>query len=96
MNREGARFNIRHSLSPPVSVAHPFEHGPALDNGMFMVALAYHAHRQFPDEAFLRSILPALRRGLEFVPRNRGLVFNDPQQPSSTYGFSGYRREGRS
>ncbi len=61
--------------------------GPALDNGMFMVSLVYHYHRNFHDGAYVESVLENLRRGLAFVPRNRGLVFNDAQKPSCSYGF---------
>jgi hypothetical protein len=71
----------------PGAVSHPMGAGPALDNAMFMVALIYHYHRQFHDPEFVRAVVPALRRALSFVPLNRGLVFNDSQLPSCTYGF---------
>lgn len=60
---------------------------PTLDNPMFMVSLVYHYQRHFDDAAFVRAALPALRKGLDWVPRNRGLVFNDAQRPASPYGF---------
>jgi hypothetical protein len=60
---------------------------PTLDNPMFMVSLVYHYHRHFADDAFVKGSLPALRRALDWVPLNRGLVFNDAQRPASTYGF---------
>ncbi|NKB66785.1 MAG: hypothetical protein GKR89_06980 [Candidatus Latescibacteria bacterium] len=74
-------------LYHPGAVDNPLGVLPALDNGMFMVSLVYHYHYHFGDGDFVRSLLPGLRRGLEFIPRNRGLVFNDAQRPSCTYGF---------
>jgi hypothetical protein len=71
----------------PGAVQHPMGAGPALDNAMFMVALVYHYHRHFDDLDFVHATLPLLRHALAFVPLNRGLVFNDPQRPSCTYGF---------
>jgi hypothetical protein len=71
----------------PGPLLHPMGAGPALDNGMFMVALVYHYHKQFHDPQFVRGAVPSLRRALSFVPLNRALVFNDPQLPSCTYGF---------
>jgi hypothetical protein len=71
----------------PLALRGPMGIGPALDNPMFMVSLVYHYHRLFRDGEFVQAALPALRRGLDWVPRNRGLVFNDPQRPSCTYGF---------
>jgi hypothetical protein len=71
----------------PLALRGPMGIGPALDNPMFMVSLVYHYHRLFSDDAFVQAVLPALRHGLDWVPRNRGLVFNDPQRPSCTYGF---------
>ena len=65
----------------------PMGAGPALDNPMFMVALVYHYHQRFSDRALVTETLPALRRALNFVPLNRGLLFNDAQRPSCTYGF---------
>jgi hypothetical protein len=73
--------NDRAALRGPMGVI------PTLDNPMFMVSLVYHYHRHFADETFVKTALPALRRALDWVPRNRGLVFNDAQRPSSTYGF---------
>ena len=35
----------------------------------------------------MRRALPVLRRGLAWVPLNRGLVFNESQERCSTYGF---------
>lgn len=60
---------------------------PALDNPMFLVSLVYYYHRHFSDAEFVQAVLPALRRGLDWLPLNRALVFNDSQRPSSTYGF---------
>jgi hypothetical protein len=71
----------------PRALHGPMGAGPALDNPMFMVALVYNYHRFFNDDVFVAYALPALRRSLNFVPINRGLVFNDPQRPSCTYGF---------
>jgi hypothetical protein len=71
----------------PGPLGRPLGAGPALDNGMFAVALVYHYRRHFGDPGFVRAVLPSLRRALDAVPRNRGLVFNDPQHPSCTYGF---------
>lgn len=74
-------------LYQPGETAKPIGAGPALDNGMFLVSLVFHYHRHFGDDDYVAGLVPALRRGLAFVPRNRGLVFNDAQKPSSTYGF---------
>ncbi len=71
----------------PGAVQHPMGAGPALDNAMFMVAAVYHYHRHFADPEFVSTAVPALHRALAWVPLNRGLVFNDPQRPSCTYGF---------
>jgi len=71
----------------PGGVGNPLGRGPALDNGMFLVSLVYHFHKLSSDSDFVSEALPSLRRALAFVPRNRNLVFNDPQQPSCTYGF---------
>lgn len=82
------RVNCR--LTPiyyPGPVEHPLGAGPALDNPMFMVALVCYYHRHFDDADLAAVALPALRRALDFVPLNRGLVFSDPQRPSCTYGF---------
>lgn len=45
------------------------------------------SNRRWEDPAFVGAALPALRRALAWVPRNRGLAFNDAQRPSCTYGF---------
>jgi hypothetical protein len=65
----------------------PMGEVPALDNPMFMVSLIYHYHQHFKDKKFVASTLSALHQALDFVPMNRGLVYNDPQRPSCTYGF---------
>lgn len=81
---------VNHHLVPffqPGGITDPVGHGPALDNGMFMVALVYYYHRHFQDAAFVGQAVPALRRALNYIPRHRGLVINDTQQSCSTYGF---------
>jgi hypothetical protein len=83
----GEALTLLQEKSPVMALRGPMGAGPALDNPMFMVSLVYHYRRHFSDEAFVQAALPALRRGLDWVPRNRGLVFNDPQRPSCTYGF---------
>lgn len=71
----------------PKALHGPMGPVPTLDNPMFLVSLVYHYHRHFDDAAFVQEALPALRRGLDWVPRNRALVFNDAQRPASPYGF---------
>lgn len=74
-------------LFHPGGIEGPLGHGPALDNPLFLVAAVYHYHRRHRDAELVKAALPVLRRGLAWMPLNRGLVFNDPQERSSTYGF---------
>jgi hypothetical protein len=71
----------------PGGIGNPLGAGPALDNPMFLVSLVARHHRRHGDDELRQAALPALRRALAWVPRNRGLVFNDAQRPSCTYGF---------
>jgi hypothetical protein len=61
----------------------------ALDNGPFMALLACSYVNQFDDAALFREVEAKLRKGLEFIRRSeRGLVYNDPQDPQCPYGFT--------
>lgn len=64
---------------------------PNLDNAAFAV-LAAEAYRQrVPAEgtAFWTRWEPVLRRGLAVLPREEhGLIYNDPADPHSPYGFT--------
>ncbi len=71
----------------PGTEERPCGAGPTLDNSLFMVSVVYHYWRQSGDSTFMEACLPALESGMQWVPRLHGLVFNDPQAPSSTYGF---------
>jgi len=69
------------------------ENGPladhALDNGPFMAKLVCEYVRRSGDLDFFRRHEPALRKGLDFVPRAaNGLIYNDPAHPQCPYGFT--------
>ena len=60
----------------------------AIDNGAFMALLLTAYVRQSGDLAFFREHEAALRKGLDFVTRRDGLVWNDPAKPACPYGFT--------
>lgn len=61
----------------------------ALDNGPFMAKLVADYVRITDDLEFFAKHEPALRRGLEFIPRAaNGLVTNNPAKPQCPYGFT--------
>ncbi|HEY0827707.1 MAG TPA: hypothetical protein VGE40_06405, partial [Bacilli bacterium] len=63
---------------------------PACDNPSFLVQAVDMYLKQTGDAGFVQKILPALDRGMSFVPRNRGtgMVWIDPFQPYCSYGFT--------
>lgn len=65
---------------------------PNLDNPQFLVVAADEHLRRLPAgraTALFREWAPALDRGMDYIPRSpRGLVYNDPQNPHSPYGFT--------
>jgi hypothetical protein len=61
----------------------------AKDNGPFMAKLVALDVNRRGDLDFFREVEPALRRGLDFLERSRnGLVWNDPDNPQSPFGFT--------
>lgn len=79
----------------PVYVAGPEDRPmgePNIDNAQFLVIAADAHLRRLPAEARLRRVREwsgALQRAMDYIPRRpTGLVFNDPQQPHSPYGFT--------
>ncbi|MFH1744349.1 MAG: hypothetical protein ABIH23_35550 [bacterium] len=61
----------------------------AKDNGPFMVKLVAMDVERRDDLAFFREVEPALQRGLDFlVCSSNGLVWNDPADPQSPFGFT--------
>jgi hypothetical protein len=69
------------------------DHAPmadhALDNGPFMALLVCSYLNQYKDTALFREVEGKLLLGLDFIRRNeRGLVYNDPENPQCVYGFT--------
>ncbi len=61
----------------------------ALDNAQFMAKLVYEYVKEYRDGEFFRAVEPKIRSGLEFIARDeRGLVWNDPDNPQCPYGFT--------
>jgi len=61
----------------------------AKDNGPFMAKLVALDVNRRGDLDFFREVEPALRRGLDFLERSPdGLVWNDPDNPQSPFGFT--------
>ena len=62
---------------------------PPTDNSQFVVSLVYDYVKRTGDHDFARQWFDALRRALDFTPRDaNGLVFIPPEQPHSPYGFT--------
>jgi len=62
---------------------------PPLDNSQFMVKLVADFVRGSGDVDFFNEISAQLIRAMNYVPRSaNGLVYNNPQQPHSPYGFT--------
>jgi hypothetical protein len=66
--------------------------GPNVDNAQFLV-FAVQSFLEMISEgeraAFYAAWEPALVRGMDWIPRGAdGLVWNDPRQPHSPYGFT--------
>ena len=76
----------------PVYSAGPVERplgDPPTDNSQFMVGLVYDYVRHTDDCAFACRWLDALRRALDYTPREaNGPVFIPPEHPHSPYGFT--------
>jgi hypothetical protein len=61
----------------------------ALDNGSFMALLLCSYVNQFKDEELFSEVERKVRKGLDFIKRkDSGLVYNDPDNPQCTYGFT--------
>jgi hypothetical protein len=62
---------------------------PSADNSQFMVSLVCDYVRHTDDRVFACRWFHALRRALDFTPRDtQGLVFISPECPHSPYGFT--------
>lgn len=62
---------------------------PSTDNPQFMVKIAYHYVVLTGDMGLFRQTESKLTRGLNSLPRSsRGLVYIDPENPRSPYGFT--------
>ncbi len=66
--------------------------GPNIDNAQFLVFAVDRYLEMLPEErrpAVYTKWAPALIRGMDWIPRGaNGLVWNDPRQPHSPYGFT--------
>ncbi len=95
VRRDGAAPDRVRPDGVPVYVAGGEDHPlgkPNLDNAAFLVIAADAHLRRIPPASRLarvRAWSEPLRRAMDYVPRSvEGLVFNDPQEPHSPYGFT--------
>ena len=64
-------------------------HDHAWDNGPFAVLLLASTVTAWPDKKLFCDLEPTARKVLDFVNRSAsGLVYNDPERPNCTYGFT--------
>jgi hypothetical protein len=61
---------------------------PPLDNTAFMVLLVCDYVERLGKPEAIGEFTAALQRAMDYTPRNDGLVWNDPQKPHSTFGFT--------
>ncbi|MBN1396236.1 MAG: hypothetical protein JW959_14530 [Pirellulales bacterium] len=72
--------------SPVWSSQNPRAEG---DSAQFVVLLAYEYFDRTGDKRFVAKNLPALVRAMDSMPRGRrGLIWIDPQNPHTSYGFT--------
>lgn len=60
---------------------------PPLDNAAFLVRLVYLYHKN-AGGGFAEARLDTLYEAMKAIPRRDGLVWNDPDNPHSPYGFT--------
>lgn len=74
-----------YSAGPP----HSPVAAPCLDNAQFLTKIACTYVKHMGDMDLLREIIGGLDAAMEWVPLSRdGLVWNDPENPHSPYGFT--------
>ncbi len=62
---------------------------PESDSAQFVVLLAYEYFRRTGDATFASETVSALQRAMDSMPRDdRGLVWIDPANPRTAYGFT--------
>jgi hypothetical protein len=68
---------------------------PETDSAQFLVKLVFDYYRRTGKVGLFRTYRRALVRGMNWIPRRGGLVWIDPANPHSSYGFTdGIRKTG--